>query len=694
MASDTASSHNRAMNRATLTSLFVRFEPHLLLLVVYFIVGTVGLAIEPVGTFASFVWPASAVGFAAVMLWGYRLWPSIFIGAFLVNVAAGAHPLAALFIGAGNSLEALAGAYFLTYYIGFDTALLRLRDNVGIIVVALFAPIISATIGVTSIWASGALLGTTVPASWSAWWAGDALSILILSPLLIKWSSHPRFTRTTGQYVELVALTLLVCVTALFVFWTPQSAYTYYLFIPLTWVALRTGPRGMSLAIVVATIVAVFCTLMGRGPYADSSLFQLSIFVGAMGAMFLVFTAIVEERKNAQRELAKHVSELENTLDKISSEDEAKKNFLAMLAHELRNPLAAILSSTELLRMQQQEHSEGDTLVRTIGDHVTTMRGMLDDVLDISRISRNKLGLHKEIVPVEDLLDRSVESVKALLYTRGHRLNVQKPPEPLYIEADPMRVEQILVNLLTNASKYTNPGGTIELTARADKQVLVLRLKDNGIGISRAMQKRIFEPFFQVRRGKLPTEGLGVGLPLTRQLVELHSGTIDVKSEGEGRGSEFTVRLPLARGHVQKTTKKQSAIGASGRKVREVKNKRSILVVDDNEAAAHALQRLLELRGHEVHTAYSGLAALDVARDVQPDILVLDIGLPDIDGYEVVRRLKQDGMVHAALIALTGYGQTEDKEKAHEAGFHYHLTKPVGLAELEKAFKKTLHSHT
>ncbi len=681
------------MNRRALITLFFRYEPYILLTLVYFLAGRLGLSIEPVGTFATFVWPASAVALAALLLWGYRLWPAVFIGAALVNLSDGATIFAALMIGAGNALEALAGAYFLNYYVGFQPSLLRLRDNIGIIATAFIAPLLSASIGIASLWASGARRITELPSMWGAWWAGDALGILILAPLLLKWFSRPRFERTAGQYIELTLLTLLVFATSLFIFWLPQSSYfTYYVFIPLTWVALRTGPRGMSLSIALAALVALCGTLLGHGPFANGSLFQLAIFSATMGTVFLTFTAIVEERKHAQQELARHVTELETTLSKISSEDEAKKNFLAMLAHELRNPLAAILSSAELLRLESHEHSESALLVNTIGQHVNAMRGMLDDVLDISRISRNKLALRKEVVFVEDIVDRSVESTKPLLQSRGHRLHVHKPEEPLYMEADPIRVEQILVNLLNNAAKYTNPGGTIELSLRDDKNMAVLTLRDNGIGISRTMQKRIFEPFFQVQRGKLPTEGLGVGLPLTRQLVEMHGGTIEVKSEGEGKGSEFTVRLPLIRGRVEKPAKKPILTGTGNRTLRAVRNKRSILVVDDNEAAAHALKRLLELRGHEVHVAYSGLAALEAARMADHDILVLDIGLPDIDGYEVVRRLKQDNATNAALIALTGYGQTEDKEKAHEAGFHYHLTKPVGLKELEKAFKKALSS--
>jgi len=677
------------MDREVVFRHFKKLEPYLVLFILYFIVGRVGLSIHPVNTFATFVWPASAIALAAIMLYGYRLWPAILLAAFAVNASLGANLAAALFIGLGNMLEAVLGAYLLKHVINFDAGFSRMRDNVGIIATAFFAPVVSATIGVSALWVAGTVASAGVASSWGAWWSGDAISILILSPLLLKWLSRPAFHRKSGQYAELVISVLSVALTAGFIFFTPQAEFAYYIFIPLTWVALRTGPRGTTLAIFVASSIAIAGTLMGMGPYAHLGLFPLGVFIGTLASLFLIFTATVEERKNSQKELSQHVEELEQALSKISSEDEAKKNFLAILAHELRNPLAAMLSSIELLGLQKSDGAETPGLVRTIGEHVQAMRSMLDDVLDISRISRNKLALRKETVSLNSILDHSVESVQAIIRDRHHQLSVTMPHSPLFVEVDPIRIEQIVVNVLNNAAKYTNPGGRLELSVSTEKNMAVIRFKDNGVGISRAMQKRIFEPFFQVKRGKLATEGLGVGLPLTRQLVEMHGGTIEVKSDGEGKGAEFTVRLPLASEQQKKSVK--IAAPSKSQKLRFVKNKRSILVVDDNEAAANALSRLLELRGHEVSVAYTGLSGVDAARKQQPDLLILDIGLPDIDGYEVVRRLHEDTAVRSAIIALTGFGQTEDKERALKAGFHHHLTKPVGLKELERAFKKVAH---
>jgi signal transduction histidine kinase/CheY-like chemotaxis protein len=505
--------------------------------------------------------------------------------------------------------------------------------------------------------------------------------LLVFAPFCIKWLAKPTFERTRGQYIELAFAEASVAAVALLLFVGP-SDNNYLLFVPLMWVTLRTGPRGTTLALAMSGAVALWATAATVGA---AGLFPTELFLSTAAGLSLLFCSVIEERKESERELNRHVEELEQALHKISTEDEAKKNFLAVLAHELRNPLAAMLSSIELLRLKSTDVVESSLLLQTVGEHVHAMRSMLDDVLDISRISRNKLTLRKEVVPLDAIVDRSAKSVESLMRNRRHRLLITKTPKPLYVSVDPIRMEQIVVNLLNNAAKYTNPGGLIQLTLREENGQAVASLKDNGVGISRTMLKPIFEPFFQVQRGKLATEGLGVGLPLTRQLVEMHGGTIEAKSEGSGKGSEFFVRLPLAR---KKETKAEKPSTLPGRSLRSVRNKRAILVVDDNETAARALGRLLELRGHSVSIVYNGLDAVERAREAQPDIIVLDIGLPDIDGYEVTRILRGDPNFPSAIIALTGYGQEEDKQRALESGFNWHLTKPVGLRELERVFTK------
>ncbi|MSR70947.1 response regulator [Candidatus Kaiserbacteria bacterium] len=663
------------------------------LFILYCILGRLGLSINPVHTFAALVWPAAGVGLAALVIYGYRLWPAIALGAFVINLSVGAGFFVALGMAAGNTLEALAAAYVLRHYARFNPRLRHLRDNIWFIAVALTAPLLSALIGVGSAWFGGQIPSAAFLTAATTWWVGDMVGILVVAPFIFKWFPGPPLVRTPAQYLELCLAVGAVFCTAVFVFWTPQMHLTYYVFVPLAWVALRTGPRGITFALFIAAATAVSGTLLGLGPYTVHELFELQLFLGTMSALFLVLTTVVEERKEAQVLLGHHVDELERALSKASSEDKAKKDFLSILAHELRNPLAAILSSAELLRLQEVHAPDTAALLQTIDDRIRSMTVMLDDLLDISRISHNKLTLRKETISMDSVIDRSVRTSQAFIRSRGHTLSVRKPEQDLYLEADPIRLEQIIVNLLNNAAKYTNQNGSIEFSTKKDGDAAVITVCDNGIGIQKNMLERIFEPFFQIGRGSLPTQGLGVGLPLTRQLVELHGGTVKATSQGEGKGSQFTVRLPLPV-HIQPPPASVPRRRLRGGTVSHVKNTRTILVVDDNEVAANALARLLELRGHEVSVAYTGAEAVKKARELRPDIIILDIGLPDIDGYEVVRMLKEDKKFSSGLIALTGYAQPEDKQRAYKAGFHMHCTKPVGLKELEAAFRKLPLEHT
>ncbi len=665
-----------------------RFGPHVGLFAAYFIIGRLELAIHPVTAFVPVVSLEAGIALAALFLYGYSLWPAVILASFAVNLSAGGTPLLALGIALGNTLQSLAGTYVLRRYVGLNPAFARLRDNIGIIAVALCASLISVALAVVSL-RLGGLSTAAIQVTGMEWWIGNVLGILIVSPFLLKWISQPFFSRTPLQYIELGAVALTVLCVSLFVFWTPQTNFVYYLFIPLTWASLRTGPRGTTLALFLVAVVALSGAFAGYGPYAFEGLFYLQLFIGTTSAVFLIFAAVVEERKNTQRLLRHHVEELEQALHKVSSEDEARKNFLAILAHELRNPLSAILSSAELLRLQETHAPDTALLLQTIDEHVRAMTSMLDDLLDVSRISQNKLTLRKEKLSLDSLIDRSVRAAQTLIRSRGHTLAVVKPEHELYLDADPIRLEQILVNLLNNAAKYTKPNGSIELVSRKEGTTAVIRVRDNGIGIPKNMLKRIFEPFFQVERGQLATEGLGVGLPLTRQLVEMHGGSIEATSPGEGLGSEFIVRLPLP-ADVQLPSVVRPKLHV-GRALRRVKYTRSILVVDDNEVAAEALGRLLELRGHEVQLALNGSEAIYKAQQFHPQIIILDIGLPDIDGYEVARVLQGKKDFSSTLIALTGYGQPKDKAQALKAGFSLHLTKPVGLKEIETAFRKVPH---
>jgi PAS domain S-box-containing protein len=368
-------------------------------------------------------------------------------------------------------------------------------------------------------------------------------------------------------------------------------------------------------------------------------------------------------------------------IQQLRDTDRRKDEFLATLAHELRNPLAPIRNAVELLR-----RSDGDTALieqsRNIMERqLEQMVRLIDDLLDVSRISRGKLRLRKERVELAEVVRSAMEAVRPFLEAQAHQLTVTLPPDAIYLDADPTRLAQVISNLLNNAAKYTEKGGHIWLTAERQGGEAVVSVRDTGIGIAAEHLPRLFEMFSQVAPALERSQGgLGIGLALVRRLVDLHGGKVEARSGGIGRGSEFVVRLPI----VDVPIPREPAETAEGRTLSSAR-KRRVLVVDDNRDAADTLAMMLAIMGHETRTSYDGLEAVQAAADFRPGVVLLDIGLPKMNGYEAARHLRQQpwgkGMV---LIALTGWGQEEDKRRALEAGFDHHLTKPVEAGVLER----------
>jgi len=399
----------------------------------------------------------------------------------------------------------------------------------------------------------------------------------------------------------------------------------------------------------------------------------------------------ITERKRAEEERARLLAreraaraEAEAAARKLREADRRKDEFLAMLGHELRNPLAPILTAVQVMRLRGVEDPE--TLKRAmevVERQVRYQARLIDDLLDVSRITRGKIELQKEPVELATVVAHAVETSRPLIEARRHALSVSLPQEPVWLEADPIRLEQVLANLLNNAAKYTEPGGRIWLTGTREGNEIVLKVRDTGIGISPEMLSQVFDLFIQADQSLARSQGgLGIGLTLARSLVEMHGGRISAYSAGLGQGSEFTVRLPLMpKGQGRDEAGRQKARESSG----VLSSPRRILVVDDNVDAARTLGELLELWGHQVRVVHDGPTAIETARSYRPEVVLLDIGLPKMDGYEVARRLRQlPGLSGMVLVALTGYGQEEDQNRAREAGFDYHFTKPVDLADLRK----------
>jgi PAS domain S-box-containing protein len=355
-----------------------------------------------------------------------------------------------------------------------------------------------------------------------------------------------------------------------------------------------------------------------------------------------------------------------------------KDEFLAMLSHELRNPLSSILNAVYLLRLQKDEDLIQQQARNIIERQVGHLARLVDDLLEISRITVGSIQLRQERLDLRGIVDRAVETVRPLVDRRKHELLVTLPPEPVWLVADPTRLEQVIGNLLNNAVKYTEEGGCIWLTLEQEGET-VLRVRDTGIGISHDLLPHIFDLFTQADRSSDRSQGgLGIGLTLVEKLVGMHGGTVQAFSAGLGLGSEFTIRLPLA------TPRLKPSPGASIAEASEVISSPSrVLVVDDNLDAAESMATWLHLAGHDVQTAYGGPAALEAAVAFRPTIVLLDIGLPGMDGHEVARLLrKTPGLDNAWLIALTGYGRKSDFELSEEAGFDHHLVKPADPQKL------------
>jgi PAS domain S-box-containing protein len=357
--------------------------------------------------------------------------------------------------------------------------------------------------------------------------------------------------------------------------------------------------------------------------------------------------------------------------------DRRKNEFLAMLAHELRNPLAPIGNAVEVIRRSQDDPTRVELASGVLDRQVRQMVRLVDDLLDMSRISSGKIELRREVVELGSIIHQAVEGTRWLAHGMHHQLQVSLPPHPLRLRADPARLSQVVSNLITNACKFMNRGGRIYLTVREEENDAVISVRDEGIGIGAAQLPRVFDLFMQADTSlERTTSGLGIGLTLVKSLVELHGGTVQARSDGPGHGSEFVLRLPGLREAAQAQAGDGHPVAAKGQGHR-------VLVVDDNRDSAESLAMMLQLSGYEVHKAHDGLEAIEVAARLRPDVILLDIGLPSLNGYDVCRRMReQDESSEAFILALTGWGQEEDKRRSTAAGFDGHLVKPVNLARL------------
>jgi len=359
--------------------------------------------------------------------------------------------------------------------------------------------------------------------------------------------------------------------------------------------------------------------------------------------------------------------------------DRRKDEFLAVLAHELRNPLAPIRNSLHILRLTGQHEPAAERVGEMMERQVNHMVRLVDDLLEVSRITRGKIELRKEQIEVAAIVRSAVETSRPLIEAAGHQLALAIPPEPLTLEGDHVRLTQVIANLLNNAAKYTDAGGQIWLSVRRERKEVEISVRDTGMGIPPDMIPRVFDLFTQIdRHADRAQGGLGIGLTLVKSLVEMHGGSVRAHSKGVGQGSEFVVRLPLA------PDPRRAVLPGKEASLSTVLAARRVLVVDDNRDAAESLGMLLKLLGAQVHVVYDGPTALEAVATYKPAVVLLDIGMPGMDGHEVARRIRLESEFREViLIALTGWGHEEDRQRSQSAGFDYHLIKPADVNSLE-----------
>ena len=538
----------------------IRFRKNILAWVIVFtsflVTSQIGVFLyRDIGTSPAIIWPPIGIALAAVVIEGSWIWSAIALAA-LGNGLLRELPLFLVACAmVSNTVQPLVGGYVLRRF-RFDPMLSTMKDMFAIIGVALISTMIVPTASVSANVLYNHLFSASRPLpSWVAVWIGGALSAMVLTPLLVRWWK-PITARTRALWVEVaISLTLLIGISY-FLFATTYVTFAgislaLFLVGVLFWMAFRLGPRFMTLSLFLMTTISLAGAIYGTHPPSATSptlsdrLFNTEVFDLLLAFFFFVLVSVEEQRKEAVKALRQEAEQLERALEKIRVEESAKNNFIATLAHELRNPLAPLRSSIDVLKLIGASTPEKTSIFATMDNQIHTIARLLDDLLDITRITRNKMTLRLQTIPLQNALERGIESARPYAAGKSHQLHVTLPDGGTYVSVDPVRFEQIVVNILHNAAKYTPERGDIYISAEKDGNTAVIRIKDTGIGILKDMLDHVFEPFVQAN----PEEsggGLGIGLALTKNLVSMHGGTISAYSSGAGGGSEFTIVLPLA----------------------------------------------------------------------------------------------------------------------------------------------------
>src|SRR6266478_1749445 len=657
-----------------------------LLTLVYFIAGKFGLMLASLHASASPVWPAAGIALAALLVLGYRAWPAIFIGAFLVNITTAGNVATSLAIASGNTLEAVCGAWLVNRFAGGTTVFDRPQGVVKFALAAVVSTVIGPAVGVTSLALGGFADWANFGAIWVTWWLGDTTGDLLIAPLIILWSiaSKRRWNRREAVEAGILLVLLFVLSEAVFGGWLTISARNYpiaFISGPIViWTAFRFTQRETATGIFILSAIAIWGTMHGFGPFVreteNQSLLALQSWTAVLSITAMALSAGMAERQRAEEALQQQKAVVETA-------NRTKDQFLAMLSHVLRTPLTPVISALEGLETEPGQTEDTKAALAMIHRNVELETQLIDDLLDVTRIAKDKLQLRFVPVDAHLAISNVVEICRAEADSKKLHVHLNLRANTHHVAADTAKFQQIIWNLLKNAVKFTPDDGEIAISSsNAAPDVLTISVCDTGIGMEPEVMQRIFDPFEQGNRSfERRFGGLGLGLAISKSLAQAHSGTLTARSDGRDRGSTFILSMQTLSPAEVATVPRKISSEASQQGLK-------ILLVDDHQDTCAALEKLLVRRGHLVAATHNVRSALEAAVRNKFDLLISDIALPDGSGLDLMMQLRVISKIPG--IAISGFGNNGDIERSLQAGFAEHLIKPIKLENLEAAIERAI----
>jgi signal transduction histidine kinase len=653
------------------------------LALVYLVAGKFSLKLAFIHASASPVWPPTGIALAALLLLGYRVWPAIFIGAFLVNATTVGSIATSLGIASGNTVEALCGAWLVNHFASGLHVFDRPQNVFKFAGAVILSTIGSPTFGLTSLALGGFADWANYSKIWMTWWLGDIAGPLVVAPLILLWStaSPRRWTRRDAIEVGVLLFLLFALAETVFGGWIGSVRNYPISFIcgPIViWTAFRFTQRETATGIFLLSAIAIWGTLHGSGPFImqteNQSLITLQAWTAVLTITAMALSSAMAEHRRAQ-------ATLEQQKSAVEAANRTKDNFLAMLSHELRTPLTPVLAALDTLEREPGSSQDAKSALAMARRNVELEGQLIDDLLDLTRIAKHKLQLKFDPLDAHEIIANVAEICRAEADARQLHLHLRLRAGAHYVSADTAKFQQIIWNLLKNAIKFTPAHGDITISStNPEPQLMAISVLDTGVGIDPEIMGRIFNPFEQGERSfKRRYGGLGLGLAISKSLAQAHGGTLTAKSEGRDCGSTFVLNM-----HTVSPPKTSATTSPEATGTRPLR----ILLVEDHQDTCAALEKLLIRRGHLVAAAHNLRSAMETAARNQFDLLISDIALPDGNGAELMTYLRAISGMRG--IAISGFGMNGDIERSLEAGFAEHLVKPVKMEKLEAAIERAI----